>query len=220
MDDSKYADIGATAAGVAHEAKNALGSVYAFAQLLGLKKDDKKFLEEHVDMVSHETERMQVLMEGVVNYSAEDEIEKKRESLKDIINVTIVLIRDQAKSKDITVEAHFLGGLFVNVNRNSMKQVFLNLFINALDATPKGGKLTIDAFENGKNVVVSVKDTGCGIPETKLEKIFEPFYSTKEQGTGLGLAIIRKFVSANGGTISVKSKIGEGTVFELVFGKA
>ena len=220
MDSSKFADIGATAAGVAHEAKNALGSIYAFAQMLEAKKDDKKFLEEHVDMVANEVERMRILMEGVVNYSAPEEADKKREDVKALIGETIVLVRDQAKSKDIAIEADFAGGKFINVNKNSLKQVFLNLFINALDAMGKGGKLMIYALESENNIVVRVADTGCGIPDSKLEKIFEPFFSTKPQGTGLGLAIIKKAVSANGGTISVKSEVGTGTVFELVFGKA
>ena len=219
MEGSKFADIGATAAGVAHEAKNALGSVHAFAQLLQIKKPEKKFLEEHVDMVSNEVERMRVLMEGVVDYSGGDAVEKKYEDIKEIISETIVLVRDQAHSKDIKIDADLAGEARVNVNKNSMKQVFLNLFINAIDAMERGGKLMVYALESDNKIIVRVADTGCGIPENKLEKIFEPFFSTKPQGTGLGLAIIKKAVTANGGTITVKSEVGTGTVFELVFKK-
>ncbi|MEK7376939.1 MAG: ATP-binding protein, partial [Candidatus Margulisiibacteriota bacterium] len=217
MDSSKLADIGATSAGVAHEAKNALGSIHSFAQILELKKDDKTFLAEHVDMVSNEVERMRVLMEGVVDFSSGNAVEVRRENIKIVIEETIVLVRDQAKSKGITLEKNLADGLFVNVNKNNMKQIFLNLFINALDAMEKGGKLLIEASASDGKVAVLVGDTGCGIPEGKLEKIFEPFYSTKPQGTGLGLAIIKKAVAANGGAISVKSETGKGTVFKMIF---
>jgi signal transduction histidine kinase len=185
-----------------------------------MKAEDKPFLSNQVPMLLSETERMRILMEGVVGYSDTTDFSTSREDLNQIIKETIVLIHDQAHGKDIALEQNIPDGITINVNKNSMKQVFLNLFINALDATGKGGKLRVEAVSSDGKITVRVADTGSGIPEGKLEKIFEPFYSTKPQGTGLGLAIIKKAVTANGGTISVRSEIGKGTVFELIFKEA
>lgn len=217
METSKLSELGSTAAGVAHEAKNALNYINVFYQVLNFKKDDQEFLKEASENFSAETERIRILMEGVVGYSAPAEMDIRNENLKKIIDETTVLIRDQAKGKDITLEINVDGDISVLADRNSIKQVFLNLFLNALEAMQKNGKLSVVAARGGGRMIVSVSDTGCGIPEGKLQKIFDPFYTTKEAGTGLGLAIVKKAVEANKGILSVESKAGVGTTFKIAF---
>ncbi|MCX5749805.1 MAG: ATP-binding protein [Candidatus Saganbacteria bacterium] len=213
----RMSELGSTAAGVAHEAKNALNYINLFAQVLHLKKDDKEFLKSASQSFESETERMRILMEGVVDYSNPTAIEIKEESLKKIIDETVILVRDHAKGKNIAIEINVDENATIKVDRNSIKQVFLNLFLNALDAMQKDGKLAVKAETGAEQLFISISDTGCGIPEAKLQKIFEPFFTTKEQGTGLGLAIVKKAVEANRGQLSVESRVGAGTTFKLAF---
>jgi len=218
MKKSRMSELGSTAAGVAHEAKNALNYINLFSQALHLKKDDKEFLKGATQSFESETERMRILMEGVVDYSSPAAIEIKDENLKQLIDECVVLVRDQAKGKNVAVEVNLDPAAVIKVDKNSIKQVFLNLFLNALDAMPKNGKLSVATDNKDGRLSVIVSDTGCGIPEAKLKKIFEPFFTTKEQGTGLGLAIVKKAVEANRGELSVESKVGVGTTFRVAFG--
>jgi len=102
----------------------------------------------------------------------------------------------------------------IHADSERLKQIFLNLFKNALEAMPAGGKLSVSAFPQGQTLVISVSDTGSGIPEGV--DIFQPFITTKSHGTGLGLSVVRELLSAHGGTISYTSKKGEGTTFQIV----
>jgi len=102
----------------------------------------------------------------------------------------------------------------VTVNRTSIEQIFVNLIINAVDATSESGTITVGVTPNGKRVVCDITDTGTGIPPDKLEKIFEPFYTTKgDRGTGLGLPVVREIVTSYGGDMKVKTAVGNGTTF-------
>ncbi len=211
---SRMSDLGAAAAGVAHEAKNALVSIYAVSQMLSEKKDDPSFLEKTKDLVSSEVERMKILMEGVINYSEPAPLSIERQDLKQMVEATALLVRDIAKGKNISLVIGQDCSRFVNADRNTMKQVFLNLFLNAIEAIGKDGTITVCCQEaEGSKVRVIFKDTGPGIPPGKIKKILEPFFTTKEQGTGLGLAIVKKSVEANGGSLSIESKPGEGASF-------
>ena len=216
MSTSRMSDLGAAAAGVAHEAKNALVSIYAVSQMLAEKKDDPAFLEKTKNMVSSEVERMRILMEGVINYSDPVPLNIRSEKLKDLLGETAVLVRDIAKGKGIAIEISVDEGPYVKADKNTMKQVFLNLFLNAIEAIGKDGKITVSCAgaPDGK-VNIFFKDTGPGIPAGKLKKILEPFFTTKQQGTGLGLAIVKKSVESNGGSLRVESsgKAGEGATF-------
>ncbi len=211
---SRMSDLGAAAAGVAHEAKNALVSIYAVSQLLSEKKDDASFLEKTKDLVSSEVERMKILMEGVINYSEPAPLSIERQDLKEMVEATAILVRDIAKGKNISLVIGQECSRFVSADRNTMKQVFLNLFLNAIEAIGKDGTITVSCADaDGSKVRIIFKDTGPGIPPGKIKKILEPFYTTKEQGTGLGLAIVKKAVEANGGSLSIESKPGEGASF-------
>jgi signal transduction histidine kinase len=96
-----------------------------------------------------------------------------------------------------------------------MKQVFLNLFLNGVQAMPSGGTLSVGVSIQGERLVVEVSDTGCGVEQEALGKIFEPFFSTKQRGTGLGLSIVRGIIEAHKGTIRARSSVGKGTTFTI-----
>ena len=218
MERSRMSELGSAAAGVAHEAKNALVSVYAVSQMLALKKQDAAFLETSRTMISSEVERMRILMEGVINYSKPAPLDIKSEKLKDLVEETAVLVRDLAKGKTIAIEVEVGQEVLVKADKNALKQVFLNLFLNAIEAIGKDGRITVSSLsavhEGAHNKVrIFFKDTGPGIPIAKQKKILEPFFTTKEQGTGLGLAIVKKAVEANSGTLGLESAPGQGATF-------
>ena len=216
MGGSRMSDLGEAAAGVAHEAKNALVSIYAVSQLLAEKMDDAAFLEKTKNMISSEVERMRILMEGVINYSDPIPLNIRSEKLKELLDETAILVRDIARGKGIALEINVDESAAVKADKNTMKQIFLNLFLNAIEAIVKDGKIMVSCH-GGSDGRLSIifKDTGPGIPAGKLKKILEPFYTTKQQGTGLGLAIVKKSIESNGGTLEVESKAGDGASFVI-----
>lgn len=217
MELEKFASLGETTATVAHEIKNALSYVVTFPQVLEKRKDDKAFLEKAPDTFLHEVERIDLVMQGIVNYAKPSPLKIEKLKLKDLIEETLVLIKSKAKNNRVEVEFICDENLFIEADWNKLKQVFLNLFLNALDAMVLGGYLKIEAAKDNSFVIVKIEDTGVGIPKDKLDTIFEAFYTTKEYGTGLGLAIVKQIIEQNKGIVSVDSEDGKGTIFALKF---
>jgi len=213
----KLASLGAATAGVAHEAKNALGYVSAFSQLLPLSVDRKDFLENASQSFPAEVGRIKLILQGIQDYSKQTEQNVETINIKQLVDETIVLVRDQAKSKNVFIESSVNHELNIQADKNRMKQVLLNLFMNAVEAMPNGGILSVGTELSDGGTYIKVSDTGTGIPQETLQKIFEPFYTTKQQGTGLGLAIVKRIVEENKGDLKVTSEIGKGTTFTLAF---
>jgi signal transduction histidine kinase len=143
---------------------------------------------------------------------------QEQTSLADIIHRSIALITDDAKAKKVDVTVEIEENIPpVKVDKDQITQVLLNIALNGLDAMKQGGKLAIRSFmdDESKFVIVEVEDTGHGIPEEELPRIFNPFYTTKKTGTGLGLAIAHRIVENHGGTLSVKNTGGSGTTFRI-----
>ncbi len=215
----KLASLGKATAGVAHEAKNALAYVRSFAQLLPRNIENKQFLDTAAVAFPAEVERIKIIMQGILDYSSQATgIKQEMVNLKGLIDDTIVLVRDQAKGSNVKIDTQIEDTVHIYMDKNNMKQVFLNLFINAIDAMPNGGILAISALASNTKVKVKVSDSGIGMSKETVAKIFEPFYTTKQHGTGLGLAIVQKIVEENNGRMSVDSEIGKGTTFNLEFG--
>jgi len=213
----KLASLGAATAGVAHEAKNALGYVSAFSQLLPLSVDRKDFLENASQSFPAEVGRIKLILQGIQDYSKQTEQNVETINIKQLVDETIVLVRDQAKSKNVFIESSVNQDLNIRADKNRMKQVLLNLFMNAVEAMPNGGILSVNTERSDAGTYIKVSDTGTGISQETLQKIFEPFYTTKQQGTGLGLAIVKRIVEENKGDLKVTSEPGKGTTFTLAF---
>lgn len=213
----KLASLGEATAGVAHEARNALGFVSAFAQMLPLSADKPEFIEKYSQAFPNEVNRIKLILQGIQDYSKQSEQVAEKICLKALADETIVLVRDQAKGKNVIIDNSVDGSLNITADRNRMKQVLLNLFMNAIEAMPSGGILSVKTEQSGQELRVKVADTGGGMPQEILRKIFEPFYTTKKQGTGLGLAIVKRIIEENHGRLSVDSEPGRGTVFTLAF---
>ncbi len=211
------------AAGVAHEIKNPLAAMKIHTQLM------RKTLQKNGSMSEEQAEGfLSVLEEEIehLNKIAVDflfavkpmEVSLKKESINDIVSDIISFLEPEAEEKKVVVESK-LSPFIPNIELDSrlVKQAMLNLIQNAFAAMDGGGKLTIVTKLNGDFVSVRISDTGCGIDEDKLGKIFEPYYTTKASGTGLGLTLVYKIMKEHHGDIHVSSRKGEGTTFELEF---
>jgi len=217
----KLKAIGQLASGVAHEIRNPLGIIMqGVAYLEQIISPEEKEPHETLSMVKESVERADKIVISLLDFSRATKLELHPENIGSILEDSLDLVKKELKN--IQVVREIREGLpKVLVDKNKLTQVFINLFVNAVHAMPEGGKLTIrsflkDAFfEPGeKAVVVEIEDTGTGISEENLKKIFNPFFTTKGQGkgTGLGLSVTQNIISMHKGLIEVKSQVNKGTM--------
>ncbi len=216
---NRLAAVGEMSARMAHELRNPLGSIELFASLLkkGLATDpEKQGWAEHIGTA---VQAMDYALRNLLFFTGKPKPHFKKADIKKVIDEAAGFATHLLQQKEIDfVQSVPSPTPSILCDEDLLRQVFLNLILNAIDALPHGGKLTIEATgeEGGEGVRVSVYDTGCGIPEDQLSTIFNPFYTTKNKGTGLGLAIVHNAITAHHGTIEVQSKVGEGTCFTMI----
>lgn len=216
----RLAMIGQIAAGTAHEIRNPLTSVRGFLQMLGKSLEDHNLQKEkqYTDIMLTEIQRINMLVNEFLLLSKPKNTEYQTIDLNVVFSELLPFIENEALLNGVQIDYRSSGQLpFVIGNSDMLKQVFLNICKNGIEAMENEGSLTIyHAFnENRKEVNIYIQDTGPGIPEDDLEKIFDPFYTTKQDGTGLGLPICQKIVHDIGGEIKVLSSNGNGTTFEI-----
>ena len=214
----RLAALGSLAAGVAHEIRNPLSSIKGFAQFFLKKNSPGSTDYKYSEVMIKEVERLNRVISNLLDFAKPKEPLKEKTSIVDLIRHSIELIHDDARAKRIQViEATEEDIPPLDLDRDQMTQVLLNIELNGLDAMKKGGKLFIRGLRNDerKAAIVEIEDTGKGIPESELPRIFDPFYTTKKKGTGLGLAIAHRIVENHGGTLSVESTKGTGTTFRI-----
>ncbi len=224
MHSEKLASLGRLAAGVAHEIGNPLTSISAFAQLLREMATDE-FTQSSLDIINNHIQRITDIVRRMSTFSRADSLNIKDIQLNDVLNSTIDLMRlDKRMKSTVNINLSLDPDLpKIKADEGQMSQVFLNIVINALDAMPDGGTLRIasrhGSDEAGKNsILVEFADTGTGISHDELEKIFDPFYTTKEagKGTGLGLSLSYDIIKRFKGDIKVESTPGTGTTFTII----
>ncbi|HET7438848.1 MAG TPA: ATP-binding protein [Nitrospira sp.] len=213
------------AGGFAHEIRNPLTSIKTFIQLAPERKDDPDFIREFSRIVLDDVYRIERLIEEILDYARYMEPKLTEEDVNDIVSSCLYFIEVKADSLGIKIEKELASDLpRVMLDRQQIKQVFLNLFLNALDAMgEQGGILRVRTRKlvkaGGKQCVqIETEDTGHGIQEANLEHIFDPFFTTKHEsgeheGTGLGLTIVHQIIQEHHGEIQVKSTVGTGTTF-------
>jgi two-component system sensor histidine kinase HydH len=214
----RLAALGSLAAGVAHEIRNPLSSIKGFAQFFLKKNPPESTDHQYSEVMIQEVERLDRVIANLLDYANPKEPAQEQTSLADIIHRSIALITDDAKTRKTDVIVEIEEDIPpVKVDKDQITQVLLNIALNGLDAMKKGGKLAIRSFmdDERKFAIVEVEDTGHGIPEKELPRIFDPFYTTKKTGTGLGLAIAHRIVENHGGTLSVKNTGISGTTFRI-----
>ena len=220
----KMSSVGLLAAGVAHEVNTPLAVISSYAQMLAkqLTGDEKK--SALMEKITRQTFRASEIVNNLLNFSRTTGSEFSEIDIHKVIHDTLTLLEHQFRTARIEVHQQFTVGLPpVQGNAGRLQQVFLNLFLNAKDAMPRGGKLTV-ATANGAGVHVSVSDTGSGIAPEHINRIYDPFFTTKtapkegqSRGTGLGLAVTYGIIQEHAGKIRVESQAGAGTTFHLEF---
>ncbi len=217
----KLASLGRMAAGVAHEINNPLTGIITFAHLM-LKRTppEKKDDIEDLAVIIQQAERCSKIIKGLLGFSRKAVAEKRSVSINELIENTLTMVKNQTKFYNIIFDIRLDRSLpEIVVDPNQIQQVFLNLLLNAADALEEKGTITIASRviveRNSRLIELEFTDTGPGIPEEILGKIFEPFYTTKPtgKGTGLGLAVSYGIIRKHGGQIFVKTAPGKGASF-------
>jgi two-component system NtrC family sensor kinase len=214
----KMASIGLLAAGVAHEVNTPLTGISSFVQMLmqGAEPDDPK--TKVLEKIERQTFRAAKIVNGLLNLARPAQVDSGPVDVNAVVNDVLSLLEHQLRTGRIQVRKELSAtGPVVQGIEYKLQQVFLNLFLNARDAMPKGGWLTIATRAGSETATIEVADTGSGIPAEQLSLIYDPFFTTKEigKGTGLGLSITYGIVQEHGGTITCDSAVGQGTRFTL-----
>ena len=216
----RLAAIGEVSAGVAHEIRNPLTSIKGFIQLIeeDLEKDDNKL--SYTRIVSEEVDRLNKIIGTLLYYARPTMPKRSLVSINDVIDDTLLLVNIEMSKKNLAIHKHYNQNLpTIPVDAEQVKQVFLNLILNSMQAMDSNGQITIetDIDKDGDFITIAIEDTGKGIEDKILKRIFDPFFTTREEGTGLGLAVVQKIVELNGGHLDVKSQIGQGARFCVHF---
>jgi signal transduction histidine kinase len=212
----RLATIGELAAGAAHEIRNPLTAIRSSLQYLEAKSADPAS-RKLLGAALQETARINEIVSALLAFSRPSDLLRERHDLRDALAESLDLIAIQAGRQRVGLRRDLpVGPLSVRADRAQLKQLFLNLFLNAVQAMPGGGELTVEARgQEGPKALVTVTDTGEGIPEENLDRIFDPFFTTKKGGTGLGLSICYNIVKLHGGEIEVRSRVGQGTAIRI-----
>lgn len=217
----RLASLGTLTAGLAHEIRNPLVSVKTFLQLLPERLNDAEFRTTFLEITTSEVERITRLLNQLLEFARPTEPQLRPEDLAAIVEQMGLLARNEAVKRQITLDWNAQEGLpKVVLDAEQIKQVLQNLLKNAIEATREGGRVRMEARPvrgagSVQQVQIEVSDSGAGIREEDLEKIFTPFFTTKDTGTGLGLAVAHRIIEDHGGTMEVTSQVGRGTTFVI-----
>jgi signal transduction histidine kinase len=216
----KMASLGKLAAGIAHEINNPLGGILIYSSLLMEDLPDEDPKRQDLERIVQEAGRCKEIVKSLLEFARQTEPKRESIDINRAITDGLFFLENQALFHNIRITKRLDPSLpWVTGNAGQLKQVFMNIIINAAEAMHESGELTITTFSSTglTSVFVEFTDTGEGIPEENLSRIFEPFFTTKDvgKGTGLGLATSYGIIESHGGKIGVKSKVGEGTTFTI-----
>jgi signal transduction histidine kinase len=190
-----------------------------FTQLMDEKGNDPTFWKNYNGILSQEIGRLEKIVESFLGFARQKELHFENISLKEVIVTVLNLSAPQAKRMGVELKFHYLGDYWVRADKEQLIQVILNLVLNAIDAKDENKKTSRNELPfielHLTNFGLQIKDNGIGIAPENLEKLFTPFFTTKEKGTGLGLSIVHKIIEDHRGTIDVESQVGVGTTFNI-----
>jgi len=220
MQAEKLSSIGLLAAGVAHEVNTPLAVITSQAQMLAKQLPPEDPHSPTLEKIIKQSFRASEIVNSLLKFSRVSESEHTELDLNKLIRETLSLVEPMLRASKISLHAQLDPGVPpVYGNYGKLQQVFMNLIMNARDAMPRGGELSLATVSENGSVQVEVADSGVGIPADHLDKIFDPFFTTKanNRGTGLGLAVSYGIIREHAGKIRVNSTIGKGSSFRLEF---
>ena len=217
----KLAVMGELAAAIAHEIRNPLNTINSSIYYLNriLKSSEPK-VDEHLGIIKQEIQRTQKIITNLLEFSRKSNSKQSEIDINEILLQTVLLVENELLIHEIELNKDLNPVKMCLVNSDDIKQIFLNLILNAKDAMPDGGKLSIKSgMEADNRIMVEITDTGKGIPRDMQDKIFDPFFTTKteKQGVGIGLSIVHSAIERNNGMITVKSHENKGSTFIISF---
>lgn len=215
---AKMASLGVMAGGIAHEVRNPLGIISASAQLLLESPDDARLRSQGLEKIYAATQRASLIIENLLKFARPQEGREKKVDVHAVLEETLALLVHQMTLQKVTLQKAFQPLPGIHANPELLQQVFTNLILNACNAMPQGGTLTIATQASGQEeIFVRFGDTGHGIPQEHLPMIFDPFFTTMPvgEGTGLGLSICYSIISQHQGTIEAESQVGQGSTFTV-----
>jgi signal transduction histidine kinase len=208
----KLAALGKLSAGLAHELRNPLNTVSMLIYAMAQEMADGEPLVDDLRIVQGELQRMSLLIEQFLEFARPRPPRFQRERLEEIMEETLLLIGPEARTRGVMIYKEWNNDVpRVWVDGAQIKQVYLNLLLNALQAMPRGGRLTVRLHVSGGSVLTAITDEGAGIPPQVRANLFEPFFTTKQGGTGLGLSISQRIVESHNGRLRLFSPPGAGT---------
>jgi PAS domain S-box-containing protein len=211
----KLAAVGQLAAGVAHEIRNPLTSMKGYTEFLQLDEKDPERLE-FLNIILDEIERVNMIVEDFMVLAKPKMVELEEKDVIPVIKNVLSLLEFDARKKHVRLHLSCEAEIIqIECDENRLKQVFLNFIKNGIEAMPNGGDLYVRTFIKDKNVQISIQDTGVGIPEDKLKKLGEPFFTTKKNGNGLGLMVSFKIIESHNGRVFIESEPNKGTTFNI-----
>jgi two-component system sensor histidine kinase HydH len=208
--------LGELSAGMAHEIRNPLGAIKGAVEILkdDYSPDEAKY--EFIGILIKETDRLNRIVQEFLGFARPKIPEFQPADVNEAIESVLTLTAQESRKAGVMVEKRLDPSIGKrSIDAGMLKQAFLNLILNAIQAMPNGGILTIESSLQGRVLIVKISDTGTGIPEENRKKLFSPFFTTKKSGTGLGLAITYRIIENHRGTIDVASEPGKGTTFTV-----
>ncbi len=214
----KLAALGTMAAGMAHEIKNPLSSMKVLSQLFPLKYQDEEYRKKYMEIMPKEISRIDRIVENLLGFARASSLKFENVKVESLLDETLNYYSEQIKNNKIVIDKQYSDTPEITADGGQLSQVFSNFILNAIQAMPSGGKISITTVVGGKNnayVDVTVSDSGVGISKDNLKKLFDPFFTTKYGGTGLGLTISHSIINGHRGFVDVSSEVGKGTTFKV-----
>jgi signal transduction histidine kinase len=209
--------IGELSASLAHEIRNPLGSIEGAAQILEQPQTTEEMRSEFLGVIRKECRRLSRLLTNLLDFSRPRQPEFQEVDVRPVVDSVVALLAHTAQQSGVELRKHLPASLpLVESDSEQLKQVILNLAINAIQAMPDGGKIEISAAEKNAGIVIAIEDQGTGIPAENLEKIFDPFFTTKDGGTGLGLSVAHQIITQHGGVITAERNVDRGMTLSVM----
>ena len=219
LQSEKLAAMGKLTSQIAHELNNPLYGIMNTLELLKTEIPPQNKRRKILDMALSETVRLTELLRKMLSFSKPDEEVKQLVDINTILDEILLIMKKQLQENSIRISTFLSDDLQkIYASKNQLRQVFLNMISNARDAMPDGGILTVKTMAKGVQIHIEISDTGIGIPEENIDKIFDAFFTTKDSviDVGLGLSVCYGFIKDHGGDVKVKSTVGSGTTFTII----